>query len=445
MGSQLMAEKTKKKLLNRTLWTFTVYSLAVLALSVPAYFVLVDSIWLEELDENNEIIAERTEMELNRLRLTDAELAESVRLWNRIQPGTNLKALPAGTPERPDSTYTVRRKNPYTDDDNDRFRGLSRIVSINGKPFELIVETNVEESEETAAAIALVALFFSLLLVAGFLLLNKRLSERLWRPFRESLAKLKAFDLSGQTPISFPPSDTLEFEELNIAMGNLLEHSISVYKTQKEFTENASHEPQTPLAVIKNKLDNLLQKEPVTDRQYQIIEEINRTLTRAARINRNLLLLAKIENRQFDCGETVPFSLLARQCMGQSDEHAQHKNIAVRCRITPDIHIEGNKTLVEILINNLLINAIRHTEPNGRLELVLTEGKLSVSNSGTHPLNADMLFKRFAKSSSEEAGSGLGLAIVKEVCNRQNWRVEYRFSSGFHCFTVVFSPFGRRV
>jgi len=429
----------KQKLLNRTLRTFTVYSLAVLAMSVPAYFFMVDSIWLAELDENNEIIAQRTEIELNRLRLTDAELAESIRLWNRIQPGTNLKALPFGTPGRPDSTYTVRRKNPYTDDCPDRFRGLSRIVSINRKPFELIVETNVEESEETVAAIALLTLFFFLILVSGFLLLNRRLSERLWRPFRESLAKLKTFDLSGQTPVSFPASDILEFEELNIALRNLLEHSIATYKTQKEFTENASHELQTPLAVIKSKLDNLLQKEPVTERQYGIIEEINRALTRATRINRNLLLLAKIENRQFDAGETVPFSLLVRQCLAQSEEHARHKHITVHSRITPDIHLEGNKTLLEILLNNLLLNAIRHTEPNGKIELV------SVSNSGTRSLDADMLFKRFAKTSNKTAGSGIGLAIVREVCLRQNWRIEYAFSEREHRFTIfLYSPKGER-
>src|SRR5690606_31346503 len=179
-----------------------------------------------------------------------------------------------------------------------------------------------EETEKTVVAIAIITLVFFLVLVIGFLFLNRHLSVKLWEPFRNTLNKLKMFNLNDQTTIAFKKSDTLEFEELNIVLGKLLEHNISVYKTQKEFTENASHELQTPLAIIKNKLDLLLQKETITDRQYQIIEEINKALTRMTRINKNLLLLAKIENRQFDDNEQVNISLLIQQCLEQFEEHS---------------------------------------------------------------------------------------------------------------------------
>lgn len=120
------------KLLNKSLKSFTIYALIVLATSVPAYYYLVDSIWLRELDEHNEIVADRTENELNQLELTETELNQSIVLWKKIQPGTNLEKTTLEK-SRKDSTYTVLRKNPYVaHDDIDRFRGLSRVIKIYG-------------------------------------------------------------------------------------------------------------------------------------------------------------------------------------------------------------------------------------------------------------------------------------------------------------------------
>lgn len=246
------------KLLNKSLKSFTIYALIVLATSVPAYYYLVDSIWLRELDEHNEIVADRTENELNQLELTETELNQSIVLWKKIQPGTNLEKTTLEK-SRKDSTYTVLRKNPYVaHDDIDRFRGLSRVIKIYGENYLLTVETNVEETEETAIAIAILTFLFFLILVVGFLILNRRLSVKLWQPFRNTLTELKTFNLNSQSNISFEKSNILEFEELNVALNKLIEHTVSVYKSQKEFTENASHELQTPLAIIKNKLDILL-------------------------------------------------------------------------------------------------------------------------------------------------------------------------------------------
>lgn len=426
-----------KKLLNKTLNTFALYSLVVFAASVPAYFYLVDSIWTMELDEHNEIIAQRTENELNRLNLTEEELSESIVLWNKLQPGTDLKRVE--TKFRTDSVYTVLKSNPYaTHERIDRFRGLSKIVQIKGKPYQLIIETNVEETEETVLALAGMTLLFFFVLVAGFFLLNKRLSVRLWKPFRSTLSKLKTFNLNSHTEIPFDKTDTVEFEELNAALSRLLEHNISVYKTQKEFGENASHELQTPLAIIKNKLDLLLQKETVTDRQYQIIEEINRALTRITRINKNLLLLAKIENHQFDDNELVNISELVQQIFVQLQEYAANKHISVQTEIEDSLMVRGNRALIEILLNNLLLNAIRHNLQNGLIVIALNQDGLRIHNSGNYELKSSAIFKRFTKTSNETAGSGLGLAIIEQICNQHNWAIDYQFVDSLHTFTVRF-------
>ena len=426
------------KLLNKSLKSFTIYALIVLATSVPAYYYLVDSIWLRELDEHNEIVADRTENELNQLELTETELNQSIVLWNKIQPGTNLQKTTLDK-NRKDSTYTVLRKNPYVaHEDIDRFRGLSRVIEINGEAYLLTVETNVEETEETAVAIAILTFLFFVILVVGFLILNRRLSVKLWQPFKNTLTRLKAFNLNSHTSIKFENSNILEFQELNEALNKLIEHTISVYKSQKEFTENASHELQTPLAIIKNKLDILLQKETLTDRQYQIIEDINKTLTRVSRVNKNLLLLAKIENHQFDGSEVINLSELSEQCLEQLNEHLLNKKLSIQTEIEKDIFITGNKILIDILINNLLLNAIRHNSQNGFVKVSLNKAGLFISNSGMNALEKENLFKRFKKHSDQSSGSGLGLAIVEQVCKRHQWAIAYEFHQETHTFKISF-------
>src|SRR5690606_13773058 len=148
-------------------------------------------------------------------------------------------------------------------EDIDQFRILITNIKINNGNFTLTIETNMEENEETVAYIALVTLLFFLILVVGFWLLNKRLSQKLWQSFRNTLEKLKAFELSSQQTVSFNKTNTKEFAELNQSLQKVIDKNISVYSQQKTFIENASHELQTPLAVLKSKMDLLLQNKNI--------------------------------------------------------------------------------------------------------------------------------------------------------------------------------------
>lgn len=427
-----------KNLLQKSLKPLTIFAFIVFLVSIPIYFLLVDWIWMKELDENNELIAQRIENEFNEQKISEEKLQESITFWNEIQSVGKIE--PRATSLKKNSVYTIRRQNPYSSTKAiDRFRGLTTTININNQHFMLTIETNVEESEETVAYIAAVTLLFFLILVIGFWILNKRLSKKLWQPFQNTLKQLKAFQLNKQTELRFDETDIIEFQELNTALDKLLRHSIATYKHQKEFTENASHELQTPLAIIKHKLDLLLQKEPVTQRQYQLIEEIHTTLTRITRINKNLLLLAKIENQQFSDTETIDFSLLVRDCTTQLEEHFHNKQIHLQTHIENGVTREGNKTLCELLINNLLLNAIRHSDSMSVVEVHVSQNGMTMLNSGSTALDNTTIFNRFTRHSEEQSGSGLGLAIIQQICNRHNWTIHYTFQDGFHSFSVSWS------
>lgn len=425
-----------KPLLSKTTKPFIIYVLIILVISIPVYYFVVDAIWKHELDEHNEIVAEKTSSQINSLKLSEEKLLETIKLWNKIQPTTNIRNLEKNDNLR-DSIFILEKPHSFLDfEEIDRFRCLSKVIYLNKKPYRFNIETNIEESQETIFFISATTVFLFILMVGGLLILNRRLSKSVWKPFRETLDQLKTFNLNNQTKIEFSNTDVSEFEELNQSLSKLIEHNISVYKTQKEFTENASHELQTPLAILKNKLDLLLQNEDLTEKQYQIAEDMNRALSRSSRINKNLLLLSKIENNQFDNSE-ISLDELLNQSMAILQEHFEQKNIAVHSDISPQVKVNGNITLTEILINNLILNAIRHTPANGSINIKLTSSVFEVSNSGSQKLNADLLFKRFSRFSKDNNGSGLGLAIVKEICKSQNWNIDYKFEKNYHTFSII--------
>lgn len=425
-----------KPLLTKTTKPFLIYVLIVLMISIPVYYFVVDTIWKSELDEHNQIIVEKTAYEFNQLQLSEEALNKSLELWNHIQPETNIEKI-SSDQIRQDRIYTHEKHLPFiSEQKKERYRCLEKVIYIHGKPYLFTIQTNIEESHETIAVIAMITIFFFVMIVVGLLYLNRKLSSSVWKPFRSTLDQLKTFNLNSQNTIEFPASDTTEFEELNQSLYKLIERNVSTYKTQKEFTENASHELQTPLAIIKNKLDLLLQDQDLTEKQYKIAEDINKALTRSSRINKNLLLLAKIDNNQFDSSEIISFDHLLHQSIDILREHFEQKNISVTEHISSAVEVSGNNILTEILINNLLINAIRHTVPGGTISIQLSHSVFEVSNSGTEKLNTDLLFKRFSKLSTDNSGSGLGLSIIQEICRFHHWTISYRFENQHHVFSV---------
>ncbi len=422
------------KLLNKPLKAFALYALVILLCSIPAYYVVVDYIWLKELDENNQIVRVRIEKGFADTPITKDKLESILTAWNDIQPGTKItKATRADI--RADSIYTQSKVNRYAaDNEINRFRTLSAYIDINGEPYHLTVETNVEETDETVMAIALVTFLFFILLVSGFIILNRMLSIGLWKPFSSTLETLKTFDLNKQQRPQFEKSGIEEFEALNRVAAKLIDNNIAAYTQQKEFAENASHELQTPLALLKSKLDLLIQDEQLNAKQKEQIAALNLPLARVSRINKNLLLLAKIENHQFDEKEAIDLSTTVNDNLEIFASHFAEKGITIEQNIAQHIKINSNANLIEILLTNLLVNALRHSQNNGSLSITLQQGVLRMANSGDTALNTDLLFKRFQTSSRTAPSSGLGLSIIKEICNRYGWQIAYNFENNQHVF-----------
>lgn len=425
------------KLLNKPLRAFTLYALVILALSIPVYYWVVDTIWLHEIDVHNQTVEGRIKDGFKSINLNGNRIADAVNVWSQIQPGVKISPVQAFDIKK-DSVYEVIRPNTYAHETMERFRGRSTYFYIQGKPYHLLVETNIEETHSTMIAIAAVTVLFFSLLVIGFIVLNRRIAGQIWQPFRNTLNQLKVFDLNHQNPITFAASDIEEFEELNEALGKLIDNNIAVYNQQKQFTENASHELQTPLALLKSKIDLLLQDKSLNQKQLELITALNIPLSRVSRINKNLLLLAKIENQQYADVESIDLNEALNENIDILTDYADNKQISIENCIKESVNILGNRQLLEIMLSNLLVNAIRHNIEQGMIGIEYHLSVFRIYNSGTHSLNKDALFKRFASSSTQSPNSGLGLAIVKEICNRHNWQINYNFENNLHEFSIAF-------
>jgi signal transduction histidine kinase len=157
-------------------------------------------------------------------------------------------------------------------------------------------------------------------------------------------------------------------------------------------------------------------------------------------MNQALLLLTKIENRQYEAHESIDFSELVEDKLNLWEALIQHKGIKLTTHITPHVHIPINPFLADVLLNNLLNNAIKHNSKTGKIEVELTSQAFTVRNTGAPPtLPIEQLWERFSKDSIRNDSAGLGLALVKQICETNLFGYTYTFNDGWHTLKIVFN------
>ncbi len=264
------------------------------------------------------------------------------------------------------------------------------------------------------------------------------ISKRVWRPFYNTLEAVESFRLESGVLPSLQESRIKEFSDLNTALSHLMTGCIKSFRVQKEFTENASHELQTPLAVFRSKLDILSQLPELTERQATIIQDLNQINNRMSRLNRNLLLLAKMENSQFDGTGLVDVVDVVKDMPyieSLLDGLTLHTDFSVGT-----LQVRANRPLLEILFSNLIVNAVRHNKPQGEILVKVTPESLIVANTSYEKaLDRNKIFERFYRPTQDSKGCGLGLSIVKAVCNYHGWKAGYSYKKeGWHEFKITF-------
>ncbi|WP_113663882.1 sensor histidine kinase [Pedobacter nanyangensis] len=276
---------------------------------------------------------------------------------------------------------------------------------------------------------------FGLLLL--LLLVSHYMIKRIWLPFRQLLINLKSFNLNQEQDFVQVPTSIAEFRELNDAIVDISQRVRSDYRQIKLFTENASHEMMTPIAVINAKLDTMLQSSDLDEEQSRNLADLYRATAKLTKLNQSLLLLVKIDNNLLNDRAQLNFKEMVAEKLVYFQEFTQRRNISVDTELETHALLM-NRYLADILLDNLIGNAVRHNYEGGNIVVKLDRKSFSVSNTGIEgALDSTVVFERFYKSPSSE-GMGLGLAIVKQIVELHQFRISYDYQGGRHNFVVSF-------
>ncbi len=305
-----------------------------------------------------------------------------------------------------------------------------------GAYYELRVATPTFEREDLLRTILGWIVLLYMLLLVTIVGVTLWVLHRSMRPLYELLRWLDRYTPGSR--MRFVPTETAvtEFRRLHVAAQQAVNRSEEVFERQNQFIGNASHELQTPLAVLGGRMDWLLNHTELTEEQMGEVMQMKQTLNRLVRLNKTLLLLTKIENDQFpDCSE-VDLVAMLRDEQALYDEVFATRRLQVRMELPGRFVVRMNESLASVLVTNLLRNAYRHTPEGGSICIRIEGRSLCVENDGDRPLDTKHLFDRFHRESSAEGSTGLGLALVHAVAERYALEVAYRYESGRHRFTV---------
>ncbi len=420
------------KLLNYSSGKYLWLSSIIIILSVPTFYFVIDGLVLNSVDENL-----NNEIALLPKYLKHIKKVEDIALWRTIDSDLEIE------PFVQDSLHeTAFTKSFYNSKSNEieEFRYLQQKVTLLGKDYIISYKTSLLEKDDLLQSILIVEIILLIFLFIGFLIINRLISKKLWQPFNQILVLLKSYTLENPIKQVDTQIKIDEFNELNNEVKNLLQRTEKTYYLQKEFIENASHELQTPIAIIKFKLDLLLQDKNLTENQSRIIDHINQVINKLNGLNQSLLLLSKLDNQQYVFNQVFSANLIINKAAEDLGFIAEGKNQIISIQDDATFELKGNELLFGQIIHNLLINAIQYAPKSSVIEIEITKKQIIIKNKGVAlNIKEEKLFERFAKNTSaSNTGNGLGLAISKKIAQAHGLNLNYQYKDNQHQFNIYF-------
>ena len=307
-----------------------------------------------------------------------------------------------------------------------------------GNYYELTVTTPTFEKADLFEAVLgwIVVLYVALLVIV--LTITMIIFRRGLQPLYDLLHWLDAYRPGGRPERVPNNTDVEEFRRLNVALQQAVDRSEELFERQSQFIGNASHELQTPLAIIGNRVEWLLDSTTITEEEAGELFKIKKTLSRAVRLNKTLLLLTKIDNGQFPESVEVDLVQMIRESAESYGDVYAEREVSVTQSLPAEFKVEMNESLAATLVTNLIKNAFVHSSNGGEVHISIAGRTLTISNAGEEPLDKEHIFERFYQAARKEGSTGLGLALVAAICRYYNLRLEYFFADGKHHFEVEF-------
>lgn len=402
--------------------------IAIFIIASAAYYFTLNYLFVHQVDEDLKI----EEQEIRSFVAEHNRMPEVIKVEDQVisfsQIPSSFKKRHFSTIEMVDPTEVNGKPEP--------FRQLEFGVFADQVYYRVTVSKSMEQTRQLLNSVLLIS-FITILSILGIsLLINRVLLKRLWMPFYKTLDKVNSFRLSDNASLKLDHSPIEEFEFMNRTLEHITQQTLAEYITLKTFSENASHEMQTPLAVIRSKLDLLIQDQHLTESQSRILEGTYRSIQKLTSLNQSLLLLARIDNRQYELKLPTSFKQRLEEKVQEFQELWNNQQITVDAEFD-EATVIMNPQLADILFNNLLSNATRYNFPGGEILIELRPSELIISNTGKEiSLDKDLLYKRFYKPGITGDHNGLGLSIIKQICDVSDLTIDYSFAQNRHRFSI---------
>jgi signal transduction histidine kinase len=423
------------KLLARTTIIFLLYAAVVAAAGTAVYYTIIHKLYYVYVDRTLTRRKLRVKRSMRLELRTHADLA----FWHRIDHNVEFTPLTAALyPAQPDEFQDRMMLNTITGQPQ-QYRQIAEVVWFQGMPYRLEVRTSVLDNQDLLVGITVASTILLAVLLGGILVIQHVLTRRYWRPFYHTLGVLQQYQLDQHHAPVLEATNIPEFRALNTAIGHVLGRHQRLYQRQREFAENAAHELQTPLAILRTKLDLLVQAPGLTEEQAGHIEPLLAVTQRLTHLSRSLLLLTHLDQQLYFATDTVDLAAVVRTQLGQLAEQLEMGGIRLKTELVPRLLVSANRSLIDILVSNLLSNAIRHNQPGGELRVELTAHQFTVENTGrAQALPADQLFARLRPRPDRLPGSvGLGLPIARQICETCGFILSYHYQEpGRHLMRV---------
>lgn len=317
---------------------------------------------------------------------------------------------------------------------------LDAIKNVNGRSYLISLYDIIIEEDDVRDGVTESLLKIYLILLAAVLIIGFLTSYFLLRPFNDTLVAIKNFSLTNpDDQVHFPTSSVKEFKRLNAFLAEMTSKVRSDYQSLKEFSENASHEIQTPIAIVQSKLEVLMDGDNLTQEQIEQISFAQNTIKRLSHLSNALSLLTKIDNKEFINVTEIDISQVLKEILEEFKELIELKEITKRVEIDKNVNIHADRVLVEMLLSNLINNSIRHNWEGGSIQILLDRTHLKIINTGPKlEVQTKELFRRFKKSNQSAKSMGLGLAIVKKICDLYDYGINYQNEGDLHTIHIKF-------
>lgn len=314
----------------------------------------------------------------------------------------------------------------------------------------LVVAMSLEDFEIVLILKNILLITFPLILILLFLIARFFAGKSI-KPVRtiiDTSSQITKDNLQTRIPL---PKNKDELYVLSENINNLLNRIESAIDREKQFTSDASHELRTPLAVIKGTMEVLIRK-PRNQQEYE--EKIQFCISEVDRLNHmvdQLLLLARFENQKQNVKqETIYLNALILDNLTRFSEKTENKKIKIIADFTEDFYVQSDNYLVSIIFSNLISNAIKYTNDNGKIELKLektsTDIIFTIADNGVGISEQDLnkIFNSFYRSDvtnhPDIKGTGLGLSIVKRLCDLLKIKISVESKINEKTkFTLIFS------